>query len=134
MKAITIYQPWAWALLHGKDVENRNWSTEHRGPFLIHAGRPRDPAFYRRAAAWIRRRTGLLVPDPDAVAYRGIVAKANLVDVVTDFPSPWFQGPFGWLVREVQPVRFRPCSGQRGWWTFDLRRSGDNNRPKGRRS
>jgi len=38
MKALTIRQPWAHAIMHlGKDVENRVWRTHYRGPLLIHA-------------------------------------------------------------------------------------------------
>jgi len=38
MKAISLQQPWAWAILHaGKDVENRRWNTRYRGPIAIHA-------------------------------------------------------------------------------------------------
>ena len=40
MKAISIRQPWAWLIVHGyQDVENRTWSTKHRGPILIHCHR-----------------------------------------------------------------------------------------------
>lgn len=41
MKAITVRQPWAWAIMHGgKDVENRtrNIAGSYRGPLVIHAG------------------------------------------------------------------------------------------------
>lgn len=41
MKAITVRQPWAWAIMHaGKDVENRtrNLAGKYRGPVVIHAG------------------------------------------------------------------------------------------------
>lgn len=44
MKAISIQQPWAWAILHaGKDVENRTWRTTYRGPVAIHASKAVDP-------------------------------------------------------------------------------------------
>lgn len=47
MKAISIRQPWA-SLIMGtvrrpgfgiKNVENRTWSTDYRGPLLIHAAK-----------------------------------------------------------------------------------------------
>ena len=39
MPALSIRQPWAWAILHaGKDIENRSWRTAFRGEVLIHAG------------------------------------------------------------------------------------------------
>jgi len=38
-RAITVKQPWAWAIAHGgKTVENRSRGTRHRGLLLIHAG------------------------------------------------------------------------------------------------
>ncbi|MEU0468957.1 ASCH domain-containing protein [Amycolatopsis sp. NPDC006131] len=38
MKAITVRQPWAWAIAKGyKPIENRTWSTDHRGLIAIHA-------------------------------------------------------------------------------------------------
>lgn len=41
MRAITLRQPWAWAVAEaGKDVENRvrNIAGSYRGPLAIHAG------------------------------------------------------------------------------------------------
>jgi len=40
MKALTVQQPWAWAIIHGqKDVENRTQAWSYRGPLAIHAGK-----------------------------------------------------------------------------------------------
>lgn len=44
MKAVTIWQPWAWLIVEGiKRVENRSWSLpgSYRGPLVIHAGKSR---------------------------------------------------------------------------------------------
>lgn len=39
MKAITLWQPWASAIMAGlKTVETRSWSTRYRGQLVIHAG------------------------------------------------------------------------------------------------
>jgi hypothetical protein len=39
MRAICIRQPWAHFIVKGfKDIENRSWKTNYRGPILIHAG------------------------------------------------------------------------------------------------
>ena len=39
MKAITVRQPWAWAIVHGgKTIENRALAWSYRGPLAIHAG------------------------------------------------------------------------------------------------
>lgn len=40
MKALTVRQPWALAIiLDGKDVENRSRPTKYRGQLYIHAGK-----------------------------------------------------------------------------------------------
>lgn len=45
MKALTIQQPWAWAVAAGgKDIENRTWGSAVGGPLAIHAGKARDDA------------------------------------------------------------------------------------------
>jgi activating signal cointegrator 1 len=43
MKALTLHEPWAWAVAAGwKEVETRSWSTAYRGPLAIHAGKKHD--------------------------------------------------------------------------------------------
>lgn len=43
LRALTVRQPWASALLvGGKDVENRTRDTHYRGPLIIHAGKVAD--------------------------------------------------------------------------------------------
>lgn len=46
MFALSVRQPWAWALLYaGKDIENRQWkfAPRYTGPLLIHTGKSRPP-------------------------------------------------------------------------------------------
>lgn len=46
LRVLTLREPWAFAVFHlGKNIENRGWATEHRGPLGIHsASRHRDKA------------------------------------------------------------------------------------------
>ncbi len=40
MRALTVHQPWAWAIIHGgKLIENRTQLWTYRGPLAIHAGK-----------------------------------------------------------------------------------------------
>lgn len=41
MRALSIRQPWLWAIFHGgKTVENRDWAgCDYRGPILLHASK-----------------------------------------------------------------------------------------------
>lgn len=39
MRALTVQQPWAWAIMQGgKAIENRTQRWKYRGPLAIHAG------------------------------------------------------------------------------------------------
>ena len=43
MKALTVQQPWAWAIVHGgKPIDNRTQKWGYRGPLAIHAGQRID--------------------------------------------------------------------------------------------
>lgn len=43
MKCLSLWQPWASLLVHGKkQVETRSWPIVHRGPLLIHAAKKWD--------------------------------------------------------------------------------------------
>ena len=72
--ALSIRQPWAWAILHaGKDIENRSWSTSFRGPVCIHAAKGMTAAefdgFVEFARSLNRRdiwQKDIWVPEPSA--------------------------------------------------------------------
>ena len=117
MKALSVQQPWAWALSHGyKDVENRTWRTRHRGPFLIHAGKSFDMDGYR----WIQKHMpSVPLPEPSAFARGAIVGYAKLVDCHEPgsrrsglCTSPWYFDQFGFEVRNARPVEPVPLAGK----------------------
>ncbi len=40
MKTLTVKAPWVWCIFHAsKNIENRTWKTDYRGPLLIHMGK-----------------------------------------------------------------------------------------------
>lgn len=110
MKAITIKQPWAWAVIFGgKDIENRSWVTHYRGPLLIHAG-----AAYR---ADVLLPKGVHVPDRDDLDFGAIIGVVDLHDVVQRSRSRWFEGEYGFVLRSPRPLRRPvPCKGGLGLW------------------
>lgn len=124
MKAISVRQPWADAILHfGKRIENRTWNTRYRGPLLIHAAR--QPAEDEDVARdFIARASGQFGANciPAAEHYGGIIARAVLVDVVRESSSPWFTGPYGFVLADVEPVPFFPCRGMPGLFEVEMRR------------
>lgn len=125
MRTLSIRQPFCWLIVHGhKLVENRDWSTEFRGRFVIHAGVSLVQRDYRETQAWVLDTTGIVVPDftdLEQVPRGGLVGAATLVGVVRDMDDPFFMGPFGFVLRDARPIPFVPCKGQLGW--FDVPRS-----------
>jgi hypothetical protein len=104
---LTIRQPWASLVVHGhKPVENRVWRTNYRGVLYIHAGtKPHGVK-----AEEIERKFNVVIKRP--LLYRGIIGRVNLVDVVRNHNSPWFEGPYGWVLEAAEPLPFIPLPGR----------------------
>lgn len=139
MKALSIRQPWVWAVLHaGKPVENRCWSTRYRGPILLHASAGMTRAeygdflvdyqniemghrdFVDPTHSRFGKETHVDVPAFEELPRGGIVGKARIVDCVTEHPSPWFFGQFGFVLEDVEPLPFRPLKGSLGLFEVSL--------------
>jgi hypothetical protein len=131
MKALSVRQPWVWAILcAGKPVENRtrDFTGGYRGPVLLHASsgmtrREYDEAryFVQSFAPEIAVRFPYYYSHPawNAPASEqrgGIVGVFNLVDVVKQHPSPWFCGPYGFVIDQPRVLPFTPMSGTLGLW------------------
>lgn len=118
MKALSIRQPWAWAVLHaGKRVENRDWPTAFRGRVLLHASKGCTRGEYEEAAWAISGDARVKVPPLVELPRGAIVGAATIYDCVSASDSPWFCGPFGFLLSHVvalpEPI---PCKGALGFW------------------
>lgn len=117
MKALSVKQPWAWALFHGKPVENRGWSTSYRGPLLIHASKTFDYA----GMEWIileHKKLGLsLATMPQRVEYYplgGFIGVVDVIGCVSDHESPWFFGPWGHVYANPRTIECVPYRGMPG--------------------
>jgi len=120
MKALTLWQPWAWCVIHGgKDIENRTWATRYRGPLLIHAARRADRDEYNFAASIIGHEIGIIVPAFDDVRRGQVEGVVTLVDIVTESDSDWFDGPFGWVLADPQPLPAVPVRGRQRLFNID---------------
>lgn len=124
MKAITLRQPWAWAIVYaGKDIENRstNIAGGWRGPLAIHAGRTVD----EEAMAVFRDTDG--IPMPNLIDLLGVVMGVTTLDD-NHAPHPdhgrcgfWAQ-PGTWHLRlgETRPLEHPvPARGALGLWRPD---------------
>lgn len=130
MNALSIKQPWAWLIVQGiKDIENRKWDTDYRGPLLIHASKTWDEQGEKWIWERILRRWSLPLRnlphrDDPRIHYGALIGKVDLVDCIRRSrsgrpSSPWFYGPWGWMLRNA--IEFQipiPCRGQLG--LFDV--------------
>lgn len=125
MKALTIRQPWASLIVEaGKDIENRSRATNVRGWVLVHAGLKNDDmeAFYFCKSRADRLPNFGLVADTlrSRVSSGGIIGAMHITDCVIESASPWFTGPFGWVIDRVVKLPFFPCKGAQGWFNVEL--------------
>jgi len=114
-KALTIRQPWAWLIVNGiKNIENRSWHTNYRGYFYIHSSLKIDEQSYQI----LKANKKLQLPKIKHLQTGGIIGKAKLVSCTTKSKSPWFTGPYGFIMRKQRPVEFFQVRGWPGFFSF----------------
>ena len=113
MKCLSIRQPWAWAILHaGKDIENRTWFTSYRGEVAIHA---------TGIESGCQLPPGIAPPSVDAIILGAVFGLVDIVGVVRRSDSPWFTGPFGFVLRNPRRLEAAVrCPGNSGIWKLPL--------------
>jgi hypothetical protein len=127
MKAISVWNPWAWALVAGhKTVENRDWKLPRAfigERVLVHCGK-RKPILgdVDMVADWARM-NGHTMPEWARRAVGGLVGslvfEADLTVVEVSRGPEWAFGERCWAVRPGSPVMFRaaiPCKGALGFF------------------
>lgn len=105
-RALSVRQPWAYAILHlGKDVENRPWRTHYRGRILI------------QATLKIERDEAVkLKLDPDKLPTGAIIGSVEIVDCVRNSKSKWaIRGRWHWILKNprylAKPIQFKGALG-----------------------
>lgn len=133
VKAISVRQPWAWLLLYGKDVENRSKRTSYRGPIYIHASKTFDWKGYdwlcdkmpEIITKSVVEHFGITPGRGDLKVtngeFGGIIGATNLTDCVESSASPWFMGPYGYVMEKPVAMPFYPCKGQLGIFNLELK-------------
>ena len=109
MRALSIHQPWAWAILQaGKTIENRTWSTKHRGPILVHASKSRASYDREKQLDW-KALYGVDLPPWEELETGAVVGVVDVVDCVSPTSSrairlnPWTEGPVCWVLANPRP-------------------------------
>ena len=138
MDALTIKQPWLWCITDLTDkpkrVENRSWKPPYRiigQRIALHASKRIDQAEMtacRRVCLSPLPRTrefvaGAIVATAIVQGYvvvngqGGVVEQSRLAASYTPRSDPWFFGPVGWLLEDVQKLPAPIfCKGALGLW------------------
>lgn len=139
MKAISLWQPWASAIVFGvKRNETRHWSTPYRGPIAIHAAKRRTRAEREcfddilSDSAESRAAFGdQLALDFNTLPFGAIIGIGNLagcvstdgleVTLLEDSWGNYEPGRYAWQFDKVwrlrQPI---PCVGRQGFFDVAL--------------
>lgn len=120
LRAITVMQPWAWAILHaGKGYENRNWQTEYRGPLVIHAGVGKT--WMRDGLAFLKQHR---IEPPKQFEFGAVLGVVDVIDCVRPAetgPDRWAFGPWCLQLDDPRPLAVPvPMRGQLGLWRCDV--------------
>jgi hypothetical protein len=142
LKGLSLLQPWPWLIFHAearKDIENRTWPLPHylKGQRVaIAASGSRDldecwnalvllettPALSAIHLPKIRvarrGRRNVITSWPHDLTVSAIIGTVEIVECVTESFSPWFAGPYGFVLRD--PIALPtpiPCKGRLGFWT-----------------
>lgn len=116
--AITLRQPWAWAVIMGhKKVENRPRRTTREGEILIHAGQTLDPKGFQ--FLW---EMGLHRKLPDDLPTGALIGTVLISDCFKGSTSPWaLRGYWHWILKA--PREFNtpiPCAGKQGFFVPEV--------------
>ena len=113
MKALSIRQPWAWLIVHGrKDIENRSWRTKFRGRFLVHAAQGMTRREWSDAVVFCNEHRLPLPPHFSKLQRGGIIGSVELVDSLDTSDSPWYMGEKAFVLRDPKPLSFTAFKGR----------------------
>lgn len=122
MRGLSVRQPWVYAILNGKMVENRDWGPDNpnrlfRGRVLLHASSGCGKREYQEAAEFILEVAGLKVPPLSELPRGAVVGAMTITGWVEQHASPYFVGPGALTLEEVvalpDPI---PCKGSLGFF------------------
>ena len=121
IKGLTLHRPWGYAIARlDKRVENRSWACWLKpGDYIaIHNGQKWD----KNASRFIREMGDSETKSDAEINTPGmIIAVARFDGNIKDEDpgrSPWFFGPYGWLLSEVVEIEPVLAKGQQGLWNL----------------
>ena len=85
MKALSLKQPWEWAVRTvgvDKNIENRSWWSAYRGPVWIAASAQVTRRYYEEASEMIAQLCGCRPPPLSELPLGAITCRVDIVDCI----------------------------------------------------
>ncbi len=127
-RALSVRQPWAWAIFHGKKVENRSFAAVSHGmttgEICIHASKGMTREEYENARALILA-NGVDCPAPADLVRGGIIGTSAVTRIAMPDDEelkddPWYYGECGLvLAKQVELASPIPCMGALGYFQWE---------------
>jgi hypothetical protein len=91
----------------GKDIENLLWRSRYQGPLLVYAGMNFN---VHESDGFVAFARGLdkQPPKREDILIGGIDGIVDLVEMLDKSDNIWFEGTYGWVLRNARPARYLP--------------------------
>jgi len=129
MRALSVRSPWWWWILNGgKIIENRSRITHRRGTIYIQASKYwniKDVCQDHMDAMNIYRKVNQefleSAPPIDTLesCLGHVVGTVDIVDCVTNHDSPWFHGPYGYVLENPKIIEPFLVQGKLGFFKVE---------------
>lgn len=122
--ALSVRQPWAWAILHGgKIIENRSLGAIRAGrmcpgTICLHAAAGMTQEEYRYGH-WRLARHGVTCPRPEALVRGGVIGVIEVTGILTESDSEWFGGEAGLTLANPKAIDPVPARGALGYFEWE---------------
>lgn len=121
--ALSIRQPWAWAIVAGhKPIENRSAGSIRAGNMglgriCIHAatGLKQDEFQWGH---WRLGKHGVACPRPETLLRGAIIGTVDVVDIIDRSDNEWFGGQMGLVLENATPTDPIPAKGALGYFAW----------------
>lgn len=131
MRTLSIRQPFAWLIMQGiKDIENRDWKTDYRGPMLIHVSKTYTRKEHNQVADWIEQDFGITIPTYEYLCdQKGmVIGKVKIIDCTPSHSSAWYiPESYAFVLADPFPLQPVPWKGQLGFFDVPLHALTGNN-------
>lgn len=138
LQALSIRQPWAWLIIRPdlkttperaaaategliKNIENRTWWATYTGPLIIHASKGCTHQEYLDCQRFLdARELHILLPKLEDFQFGGVIGRVTMIGATHCSLSKWFTGPNGFVFKDAEILKFKPCRGKQGFFTVEI--------------